>query len=260
MSYYAGLDVSLGETSICIVDDRGERVSEFKSLSEPANIAASLKKTGYSFSRAGLEAGPLSQWLYEGLIAEDLPAICVETHHMKKLLSAERVKTDRNDARGIARMMRAGLFKTVHAKSRISQEHRALLTSRSFVKGQRRAVENEIRGLLRNFGLKVGQPGKSIGAFEARIHELLEGEKGLQAIINPILKLRRTLLDTIAGMDKQVLVIVRSNKVCRQLMSVPGVGPLVSDVPSQRGQSCKIYKVARRGRTFWNKTYPEPIR
>lgn len=228
MPYYAGLDVSLEETSVCIVDECGERIGEFKVLSEPSNIATCLKETGYTFSRVGLEAGPLSQWLYEGLIAEGLPAICVETRHMKKLLSAERVKTDRNDARGIARMMRAGLYKPVHVKSRTSQEHRALLTSRALVKGQRRAVENEIRGVLRNFGLKVGQPGVAHGAFENRIRELLEGEPGLLAIIEPMLKLRRHLLETISGMDKDVLAIARSDEVCRQLMSVPGVGPLVA--------------------------------
>jgi len=228
MIYYVGLDVSLEETSVCIVDECGERTAEFKALSEPDALAAALLETGFSFSRIGLEAGPLSQWLFEGLNAKGLPAICVETRHMKKLLSAERVKTDRNDARGIARMMRAGLYKTVHVKTLASQERRALLTTRASVQRQRRAVENEMRGLLRNFGLKMGKIGRPVDQFEDRVRELTQDMPALIAIFEPLLKMRSILIETFAALDKQVLDIVRDDETCRRLMTAPGVGPIVA--------------------------------
>ena len=110
-----------------------------------------------SFSRIGIEAGPLSQWLVNALTAADLPVICVETRHMKALLTAEQInKTDRNDARGIAQMMRVGLFKPVHVKTLVAQEQRMLLTSRKLLQRKLLDLECDLRGTLRNFGLRVG--------------------------------------------------------------------------------------------------------
>ena len=109
MDYFAGLDVAVKETSVCIVDDTGKIVREVKVASEPAALLAVLKNPAYRFKRIGLEAGPLSQWLFSALAEAGLPAICVETRHMRAALKAQINKTDRNDARGIAQMMRAGL-------------------------------------------------------------------------------------------------------------------------------------------------------
>jgi transposase len=125
---FAGLDVSVKETSICIVDDTGKIVREVKVASEPEALLAVLKNPAYNFKRIGLEAGPLSQWLFGALAEAELPVVCVETRHMQAVLKAQINKTDRNDARGIAQMMRVGL--PVHVKTIRSQKLRMLLTHR----------------------------------------------------------------------------------------------------------------------------------
>ena len=161
MDHFAGLDVSVKETSVCIVDDTGRLVREVKVASEPEALLAALTNSGYHFKRIGLEAGPLSQWLFSALAEAGLPVICVETRHMRAVLQAQINKTDRNDARGIAQMMRAGLYRPVHVKTLRSQKLRMLLTHRKLLQGKAIAIENDLRGTLRNFGLKVGIVGKS---------------------------------------------------------------------------------------------------
>jgi transposase len=172
MDHFAGLDVSVKETSVCIVDDTGKIVREVKVASEPDALLAVLTNLNYRFKRIGLEAGPLSQWLFSALAEAGLPAICVETRHMRAVLKAQINKTDRNDARGIAQMMRAGLYRPVHVKTLRSQKLRMLLTHRKLLQSKAIAIENDLRATLRNFGLKVGVVGTA--RFEARIKELVE--------------------------------------------------------------------------------------
>ena len=143
MDHFAGLDVSVKETSICIVDDAGKIVREVKVASEPEALLAALKNPAYHFKRIGLEAGPLSQWLFSALAEAGLPVICVETRHMQAVLKAQINKTDRNDARGIAQMMRAGLYRPVHVKTLRSQKLRMLLTHRKLLQSKAIAIENE---------------------------------------------------------------------------------------------------------------------
>jgi transposase len=169
MDHFAGLDVSVKETSICIVDDTGRIVREVKVASEPEALLAVLKNLAYHFKRIGLEAGPLSQWLYSALAEAGLPVIWVETRHMRAVLKAQINKTDRNDARGIAQMMRVGLYRLV--KTLRSQKLRMLLTHRKLLQSKAIAIDNDLRGTLRNFGLKVGMVGTV--RFEARIRELV---------------------------------------------------------------------------------------
>jgi hypothetical protein len=162
MMYFVGLNVSVKETSVCVVDEAGQVVSEHRVATEPDEIVALLTSLGVEYSRVGLEAGPLSQWLVSGLAESSLPVICVETRHMKSLLKAQQVnKSDRHDARGIAQMMRVGLFKPVHVKTLASQEKRMLLTSRKLLQRKLLDIESDLRGTLRNFGLKVGAIGEA---------------------------------------------------------------------------------------------------
>src|SRR3989440_8047327 len=122
MAHFVGLDVSVKETSVCVVDEAGKVILEQKIATEPANIIALLTSLGVTYGRIGIEAGPLSQWLVNALTAAELPVICVETRHMKALLTAQQInKTDRNDARGIAQMMRGRLVKPVHGKKLVGQ-------------------------------------------------------------------------------------------------------------------------------------------
>ena len=226
MDYFAGLDVSVNETSVCIVDDTGRIFREAKGASEPEALLAVLTNPGYHFKRIGLEAGPLSQWLFSALAEAGLPVICVETRHMRAVLQAQINKTDRNDARGIAQMMRAGLYRPVHVKTLRSQKLRMLLTHRKLLQGKAIAIENDLRGTLRNFGLKVGTVGKL--RFETRIKELVANLPDLAVLIEPLLVVRRVLREQLAILHRRLLAIVRDDEVCRRLMTVPGVGSVVA--------------------------------
>ena len=145
MEHFAGLDVSVNETSVCIVDETGKIVREVKVASEPGALLTVLNSGAHHFKRIGLEAGPLSQWLYSALGEANLPVICVETRHMRAVLQAQINKTDRNDARGIAQMMRAGLYRPVHVKTLRSQKLRMLLTHRQLLQSKAIAIENDLR-------------------------------------------------------------------------------------------------------------------
>ena len=226
MEYYAGLDVSVKETSVCVIDGAGRMIREVKVATEPAAILAVLIDDAFTIERIGLEAGPLSQWLYSGLVETGLPVICVETRHMKAALSAQVNKSDRNDARGIAHMMRVGLYRPVHVKTLISQKRRMLLTSRQLLQAKAIDIENDLRGTLRNFGLRVGIVGAA--KFETRIRELIADEADLAAIAEPLLIARRVLREQLGVLHRRLLAIVREDEVCRRLMTVPGVGETAS--------------------------------
>ena len=191
MDYFAGLDVSVKETSVCIVDNEGRLVREVKVASEPEALLQVLRVPGQPFKRIGLEAGPLSQWLFSALAEAGLPVICVETRHMRAVLKAQINKTDRNDARGMAQMMRVGLYRPVHVKTLRSQKLRVLLTHRKLLQSKAIAIDNDLRASLRNFGLKVGMVGRA--KFEARIKELVEDLADLAVLVEPLLIVRRVL-------------------------------------------------------------------
>ncbi len=218
MEHFAGLDVSVKETSVCIVDGTGKIVREVKVASEPEALLPVLTNPSYHFKRIGLEAGPLSQWLFSALAEAGLPAICVETRHMRAVLKAQINKTDRNDARGMAQMM--------------------LLTHRKLLQSKAISIDNDLRGTLRNFGLKVGMVGAL--KFEARIRELVADLPDMALLVEPLLIVRRVLRDQLAILHRSLLAIVRDDEVCRRLMSIPGVGPVVAltfrasvDVPAR---------------------------
>src|SRR5262244_3111889 len=227
MVYFAFLDVSVKTTSVCVIDDAGKVVLEQRAPTEPADIISLLTSLGVPFGRIGIEAGPLSQWLVNALVAADLPVICVETRHMKALLTAQQIsKTDRNDARGIAQMMRVGLFKPVHVKTLVAQEQRMLLTSRKLLQRKLLDLECDLRGTLRNFGLKVGIV--SGGRYEARVRDLVTDFPRLAAIVGPLLNVRRVMRQQLAVLHKMLLDMVRDDPVCRRLMTAPGVGAVVA--------------------------------
>ncbi|MES3027821.1 MAG: IS110 family transposase [Pseudomonadota bacterium] len=227
MTLFVGLDVSVRETAVCVVDAVGKVVVEKKVATEPEDLIALLRQVGGEYGRVGLEAGPLSQWLVNGLAEAELPVVCVETRHMKALLKAQQVnKSDRNDARGIAQMMRVGLFKPVHVKTLASQERRMLLTSRKLLQKKLLDVEADLRGTLRNFGLRVGVIRTS--GFEGRVRELVEDYPRLTAIVGPLLTVRRVLHEQFTVLHKMLLGLVRQDPVCRRLMTAPGVGPVVA--------------------------------
>jgi transposase len=226
MDYYAGIDVSLEQSSVCVVDGGGKIVREAKVASEPEALAAFLRGLGLALTRIGLEAGPLSQWLHAGVAAAGFEVVLLETRHVKAGMSAMTVKTDRNDARGIAQLLRMGWYRPVHCKSLPSQDIRALLTGRKLLLGKVIDVELGIRGVLRGFGLKMGPV--STGRFAARVRELVAGHPLLEQVTEAMLRARDTLRSEVNVLHRQVLAIVRTDAVCRRLMTVPGVGALTA--------------------------------
>jgi transposase len=226
MEHYAAIDVSLEWSSVCIVDATGEIVREAKVRSEREAVVAFLQATGLTFTRIGLEAGPLSQWLYAGLVGAGLPAICIETRHVKAALKAMTVKTDKNDARGMAQLMRLGWFRPVHVKTLVAQEIRALLTARRLLLAKLCDIETSLRGILRGFGLKVGPVSKL--RFESRIRALVTGQAMLERVVEPMLRVHAALRGEYAILHRELLATVRDDEVCRRLMTVPGVGAVVA--------------------------------
>ena len=226
MDYYAGLDVSLKLTSVCVVDEKGKIVREAKVASEPGALISFFVTLGLPIARIGLEAGPLSQYLHAGLVEGDLDAVLLETRHVKAALSAMTVKTDRQDARGIAQLLRMGWFRPVHCKSIAAQEKRALLTARKLLVSRLIDVEMSVRGILRGFGLKVGPTTKT--TFADRVRALIAGQTTLDRVIEPLLRCHAALRTEFSVLHRQVLAVVRSDKVCKRLMTAPGVGPVTA--------------------------------
>ena len=245
MKHFAGLDVSLEWTSVCVVDEVGQIVREAKVLSEPDALVAFFAELGARVTRICLEAGPLSQWLHDGLAEAGLPVVCAETRQLKAVLSATVNKSDRNDARGIAQMLRVNMIRPVHVKTVSSQEKRMLLTNRKFMLKQLCDAESHIRGTLRNFGLKVGQVSR--GRFETRIRELVEDRAALTCLVQPMLRARAELLTAFNELHSMMLHQVRADPICRRLMTIPGVGPVTAltfratvDVPARFGRSRSV--------------------
>jgi transposase len=225
VDHYAGIDVSLEYSSVCVVDATGKIVREAKVSSEPAALIAWFGSLGLSLARIGLEAGPLSQWLYAGLRRAALAVELLETRHVRNALKTMPVKTDRKDARGIAELMRLGWHRPVHCKSMAAQETRAMLTTRDLVQSKLHDVEMSLRGTLRGFGLKVGKTTPR--RFEARILELVAGHPSLEVIAKALLAVRAVLLREFNAFQKQVRAMARSDTRARLLMSMPSVGPIV---------------------------------
>lgn len=236
-NHYIGLDVSARTVNLCVVDHDGHVVHERKLSSEPEEIAQHILSLRFPIVRVGLEAGMLSQHIYGRLADAGVSVVCVETRHMKTALAAQLNKTDRHDARGIAQMMRVGLFKPVHVKTPNSQRLRTILTARQLLRNKLQDVENEIRGLIRNFGYHLGKVAAR--DFEPRVRELI-AEADLEPVVDALLLARRSLREQFGRLDDMIVRLARHDGVTRRFMTVPGVGPLVAltflatvDVPSR---------------------------
>jgi transposase len=226
MNHYAGIDVSLKESHVCVVDASGKIIREGKVASEPEDLIGWFGALGLAVTRIGLEAGPLSQWLYAALRDAGLAIELLETRHVRNALKIMPVKTDRKDAQGIAELMRLGWFRPVHCKSMEAQETRAILTARKLVQKMLHEVEMSLRGVLRGFGLKVGKTTPV--QFEARIRELVAGHPSLEVIAQSLLAARAVLRREFNGFEKRLRAMARSDTRARLLMSVPAVGTIVA--------------------------------
>lgn len=245
MKLFIGLDVSLAKTAVCVINEHGKIVKEAQVPSDPQAIADFANTLEGAVAIIGLEAGPLSQWLHRGLTDARLDVVLMETRQVKGALKAMPIKSDRRDAEGIARLLHLGWFRPVHCKSVSAQEVRALLAARKAIQQGMIALELSLRGLLRNFGLKVGAISR--GQFDARIRQLVEGNSMLQAASGPMLRARASLRHELAGLERQVRLLAKDDAVCRLLMTMPGIGAVVAltfrsavDDPARFSSSKKV--------------------
>ena len=221
-----GIDVSLEVSHFCIVDAAGSIVKEARVASEPEAIIAWFEGLGLEMTAIGLEAGPLSQWLYATMTDAKLPVVLLETRQVRDAFRSMPVKTDRKDARGIAQLMRLGWYRRVHCKSLEAQENRTLLAGRKMLQSKYIDLEMCLRGLLRGYGLKVGQTNRK--TFEGRVRELAASVPGLDSAVDALLKARATLLEQFRRLDSLVVSRARRDERAQLLMTVPGVGALIS--------------------------------
>ena len=206
-----------------------KRESEYRQIlvrNAGESLVAFMRELPHGIAAIGLEAGPLSHWLHMGLTDAGFEAVLMETRQVKAALKAMPIKTDRRDAEGIARLLQMGWFRSVHCKSVSSQEMRALLTSRRSVLDALINLEHSLRGVLRNFGLKLGQVTRN--RYAARVQELIAGNAMLEAAAEPILRARADLRRELAGLEKLIRRLAREDRVCRLLMTMPGVGHVIA--------------------------------
>jgi len=226
MEYYVGLDVSLKQTSICVVDQAGLVVREGVVGSDPEAISVFVRSKAPGAVRIGLETGPTSTWLWTELKRLDLPVICIDARHAKAVLKMQINKNDRNDAIGIARIMQTGWFKEVHVKDIDSHSVRALLASRALLVKIKRDLENHIRGLLKNLGLVIGRA--TFNVFAVRAEELIEDRPDLVAAVRPLLEARNAVEQQVSELDRKVMKLARRDAQVQRFMTVPGVGPITA--------------------------------
>jgi transposase len=242
MTHFVGLDVSKATTSICILDQRGQKVREGVVETEPGAIIGYLRGEGRRYRRIGIESMSFTPWLYEAQAKAGLPIICIEARHARSVLKGRLNKTDRNDAQGIAELMRTGVYKAVHIKTRRSQEAKLLLAARRLLRFKVRDIDNLVRGALLQSGLKI-RP-RQVYSFDQRAELLLPATGVLRDVVGALLTSRRALEAQIERLEDLIERAVAADPVCQRLMTAPGVGPLTSlayraaiDVPERFARS-----------------------
>jgi transposase len=226
MATFVGLDVALKETSVCILDQDGTRVFEGKVESAPSAIANMIRKRAPAVTRIGLESGSMSVWLTHALTAAGLPVVCLDARHAHAVLAARPNKSDRADARGLAEMVRVGWFKAVEVKSLDSHERKALLIARHQLVDMRVRIDNQLRGILKTFGLVIGPCSR--GRVGERARELSEGRAGVDSVVASMVAVRDSLIEQIVVCDRAIRRLAKEDETARRLMTVPSVGPIVA--------------------------------
>jgi transposase len=226
MERYVGLDVSLKQTAICVVNQAGSIVQEGVVDSDPEAIAGFMRSKAPGVVRIGIETGPTTTWLWTELKRLGLPVICIDARHAKAVLKMQINKSDRNDAAGIARIMQTGWFKEVRVKDLDSHAVKALLASRALLVKIKRDLENQVRGLLKNLGLVIGRA--KFNVFAVRAEELIENRPELVAAVRPLLEARKTIEQPVDDLDRKVHKLAHQDVQVRRFMTVPGAGPITA--------------------------------
>jgi transposase len=224
---FVGLDVSQEQTSICVIAADGKIVWQGRCPSTPEAIAGALKAKAPHSARVALESGPLSTWHWHALTAMGVPVVCLDARHVKAALNLQVNKTDKNDAYGLAQIVKAGWYREVAVKSLDSHAVRSMLGTRSQLVGMRVDVGNQIRGTLKTFGIVLPRTHRT--SLEKLVEQqYLVGTPMLDDTLRSLVGVYKALKLQIKGLDRQLRACVRQSPVCRLLMTVPGVGPLTA--------------------------------
>ena len=226
MEQYAGLDVSLKAVSICVSDGEGHVLWRGEVVNEGDVVAATLQRRAPCLERVVLESGSCGIHLYRCLEALGVPVVCICARHAKGALGCRVNKTDANDAEGLAQLARTGWYRAVYVKSCDAHVIRAHLLARRQAARARRDIENQIRALLRSFGLKVGAVSR--GRFAARVRTLVRRIPALDVPVLTLLGVRDSLLAAICVLEREAKWLARRDGRCRLLQTMPGVGPLTA--------------------------------
>ncbi|MDK1494272.1 IS110 family transposase [Sinorhizobium sp. 7-81] len=223
MEYFCGLDVAMDETAVCVVDDAGEVHLRAVAVTDPQALLALLKPFLPRLRRVGHEAGSLSPWLHPELKKLGLPAVCLETQHVRAAMSAQRNKTD---ALGIAHIMRTGWFRQAHIKTESCYRMRLLLTHRRNLKRKFLDLENAIRHSLKAFGIKLGSTSR--GAFDTAVRAAVADDALTSELMEAMLTARAALWKEYCRLHDLVVKIVARSELCRRFLAIPGVGPVTA--------------------------------
>jgi transposase len=226
MEHFAGLDVSMEETAVCVVDREGEVCLRTSVVTDPEAIAAALMPFARTLKRAGHEAGSLAPWLQDGLLAHGVPAVCLETRHVRAALGAQRNKTDATDALGLAHIVRTGWFKAAHTKDAATYRVRLLLTQRRNLKRKFLDLENTIRHSLKVFGVRLHKVGR--GGFARAVRAACAGDALTAELMEIMLRAREALWSEYLKLHELVVRMAARSEVCRRFMRIPGVGPVTA--------------------------------
>lgn len=246
MEQFVGLDVSQDVTHVCVIDSEGKKSWQGKCGSTPEAIAETIRVKAAGATRIGLESGPLSTWHWHALRAMGLPVICLDARHAKATMSGQVNKTDKNDAYGLAQIVKAGWYREVSVKSLDSHTIRSMLGARAQLVEMRVEVSNQIGGVLKTFGVVLKR--RSGLPFEKLVIEAC-GQDDCPAVhtVRSLLTVYSGLKQQIRSLDRELLGYARGSEVCRRLMTIPGIGPLSAiafvtaiDDPSRFAKSSSV--------------------
>ena len=222
MKEYVGLDVSQKETAVIVVDQDGKVLFEGKAPSNPGALAQVIRKRAPNAELIGFETGAMASWLLHELKRIELPVVCIDARHAHAALSVRMNKSDPNDARGLAELVRVGWYREVRVKSDAGQAARSLLVARARLVGIRRDLENQVRSLLKEVGLLF--PHAIGGRFRAHVVQLLGDDHILRPIVDGLLNVHERVEEQQAVLDTRVRQEAKADETTRRLMTVPGVG------------------------------------
>ena len=245
MKQYVGLDVSQRETSVCVVNDAGQSIFEGKARSDPGALTLLLRKRAPNAERIGFETGAMAGWLWHELRRVDLPVVCIDARHAHAALSVRMNKSDQNDAKGLAELVRVGWYREVKIKSEESQKVRTMLVARSRLVSIRRDIENRVRSMIKEYGLLFR---RAIGLkFRSQVIDLVAKDHQLRTVIDPLLSIHEHVCRQQTKFDEEVRRLAKSDETTRRLMTVPGVGVITAltfrhtiDDPSRFRSASKV--------------------